>query len=121
MKNLHKFTASLVIHWQLVDVATLATYHFGGSKNPMRPEIYNRKDIMLRKFIVEVNHYNLSQDSVKREHIIYMPEQEYDKSGSRYRNHRWVEKKLEEKIGKRYVDGSYTSLWYINRIYQERL
>ena len=40
MKNLHKFTASLVIHWQLVDVATLTTYHFGGSKNPMRPEIY---------------------------------------------------------------------------------
>ena len=50
-----------------------------------------------------------------------MPEQEYDKSGARYSNHRWVEKKLEEKIGKRYVDGSYTSLWYINRIYQERL
>ena len=76
---------------------------------------------MLRKFIVEVNHYNLGQDSVKKEHIIYMPEQEYDKSGSRYLNHRWVRKKLKEKIGKRYVDDSYTSLWDINRIYQERL
>ena len=46
---------------------------------------------MLRKFIVEVRHYNLGQDSVKREHVVYMPEQEYDKSGSRWRNHKWVE------------------------------
>ena len=76
---------------------------------------------MLRKFICKVKHYDLGKDSVEREHIVYMPEQEYDKSVARYSNHRWVEKKLEEKIGKRYVDGSYTSLWYINRIYQERL
>ena len=76
---------------------------------------------MLRKFICKVTHYDLGKDSVEREHIVYMPEQEYDKSGARYSNHRCVEKKLEEKIGKRYVDGSYTSLWYINRIYQERL
>ena len=79
---------------------------------------------MLRKFIVEVKHYNLGQDSVKREHIVYMPEQEYDKSGSRYRNHRWVEKKLEEKIeaklGERWVSGK-GSRYYIKRIYQERL
>ena len=56
---------------------------------------------MLRKFIVEVNHYNLGQDSVKREHIKYMPEQEYDTSGNRWKNHRWVRKKLEQKIGNR--------------------
>ena len=76
---------------------------------------------MLRKFICKVTHYDLGKDSVEREHIVYMPEQEYDKSGSRYRNHNWVQEKLVEKIGKRYVDGSYSSLWYINRIYQERL
>ena len=76
---------------------------------------------MLRKFICEVNHYDLGKDSVKSEHIIYMPEQEYDKSGSRYRNRNWVEKKLEEKIGKRYIDGNYTAKWHIYRIYQERL
>ena len=76
---------------------------------------------MLRKFICKVTHYDLGKDSVEREHIVYMPEQEYDKSGARYSNHRWVEKKLEEKIGKKYDDGSYSSKWYINRIYQERL
>ena len=76
---------------------------------------------MLRKFICEVHHHDLGDKSVVREHVIYMPESEYDKSGSRWRNAVWVEKKLEEKIGKRYVDGSYSSLWYINRIYQERL
>ena len=76
---------------------------------------------MLRKFICKVTHYDLGEESVMREHVIYMPEQEYDKSGSRWRNHNWVEKKLEEKIGKKYVDGSYSSKWYINRIYQERL
>ena len=46
---------------------------------------------MLRKFICKVTHYDLSKDSVEREHIVYMPEQEYDKSGSRYRNHNWVQ------------------------------
>jgi hypothetical protein len=76
---------------------------------------------MLRKFICEVRHYNLGKESVLREHVVYMPQQEYDNSGSRYRNRNWVEKKLEEKIGKRYVDGSYSSKWYINRIYQERI
>ena len=80
---------------------------------------------MLRKFIVEVKHYathdSLESKDVKRDHIVYMPESEYDTSGSRWKNHRWVEKKLEEKIGKRRVDGSYSSKWYINRIYQERL
>ena len=76
---------------------------------------------MLRKFIVEVNHYNLGQDSVKREHIIYMPEQEYDKSGSRYRNHRWVEKKLKVKLGPQYNPGKTLSSWHVRRIYQEKL
>ena len=76
---------------------------------------------MLRKFICKVTHYDLGEESVMREHVIYMPEQEYDKSGSRWRNHNWVEKKLEEKIGKKYDDDSYSSKWYINRIYQERL
>ena len=86
----------------------------------MQPEIYNRKDIMLRKFIVEVKHYNLGQDSVKREHVVYMPEQEYDKSGARWRNERWVEKKLEAKLGERYTYGE-GSKYFIERIYQKRL
>ena len=76
---------------------------------------------MLRKFICEVRHYDLGEKTVLREHVIYMPQQEYDTSGARYRNRDWVEKKLEEKIGKRYDNGSYSSNWYINRIYQERL
>ena len=76
---------------------------------------------MLRKFIVEVKHYNLGQDSVKREHIIYMPQSEYDTSGSRWRNERWVEDKLKAKLGEQYDQGSYLSKWYVNRIYQERL
>tara|TARA_Y100000356_G_scaffold124725_1_gene120944 strand:+ start:324 stop:554 length:231 start_codon:yes stop_codon:yes gene_type:complete len=76
---------------------------------------------MLRKFICEVHHHDLGEKSVVREHVIYMPEQEYDKSGSRFRNHNWVEKKLEEKIGKRFNDGSYQSKYFISRIYQERL
>ena len=76
---------------------------------------------MLRKFICKVTHYDLGKDSVEREHVVYMPQSEYDTSGSRYRNHNWVEKKLEEKIGKKYDAGSYSSKWYINRIYQERI
>ena len=55
---------------------------------------------MLRKFICKVTHYDLGEESVMREHVIYMPEQEYDKSGSRWRNHNCVEKKLEEKMDK---------------------
>ena len=76
---------------------------------------------MLRKFICKVTHYNLGEDSVEREHVVYMPQQEYDTSGNRWKNHDWVRNKLEEKIGKRYDDGSYSSKWYINRIYQERI
>ena len=76
---------------------------------------------MLRKFICKVTHFDLGKDSVEKEHVIYMPESEYDTSGARWQNHRWVREKLEEKIGKRYVDESWTSKWYINRIYQERL
>ena len=56
---------------------------------------------MLRKFIVEVKHYathdSLESKDVKRDHIVYMPESEYDTSGARYKNRRWVEDKLEEK------------------------
>ena len=76
---------------------------------------------MLRKFICKVVHYYSDDQRVTREHVIYMPEQEYDKSGARFRNHNWVEKKLEEKIGKRYDNGSYLSKWWCKRIYQERL
>ena len=76
---------------------------------------------MLRKFICKVTHYDLGKDSVEREHVVYMPEQEYDKSGSRYRNHNWVQEKLVQKIGKKYDEGSYSSKWYITRIYQERI
>ena len=76
---------------------------------------------MLRKFICKVTHYNLDKDSVIREHIVYMPEQEYDKSGSRYRNHHWVERKLGVKLGPQYNPGKTLSSWYVRRIYQERL
>ena len=76
---------------------------------------------MLRKFICEVVHYYDDNDeSVKREHIVYMPKSEYDTSGSRWKNHRWVERKLEAKLGERYVSGQ-GSRYYVRRIYQERL
>ena len=80
---------------------------------------------MLRKFICEVVHYatpnSLESKDVKRDHIVYMPESEYDTSGNRWKNHRWVRNKLEEKIGKKYEEGSYSSKWYVGHIYQERL
>ena len=76
---------------------------------------------MLRKFICEVTHYDLGDDSVERVHVVYMPESEYDTSGNRWKNHRWVRNKLEEKIGKKYEEGSYSSKWHVGRIYQERL
>ena len=75
---------------------------------------------MLRKFICEVVHYYSVDNRVTREHIVYMPQSEYDTSGARYRNERWVEKKLEAKLGERYVSGE-GSKWYCRRIYQERL
>ena len=75
---------------------------------------------MLRKFICEVVHYYSDDNRVTREHIVYMPQSEYDTSGARYRNERWVEKKLEAKLGERYVPGE-GSKWYCRRIYQERL
>ena len=76
---------------------------------------------MLRKFICEVTHVYDENNRVKREHIIYMPQSEYDTSGSRWRNERWVEDKLKAKLGEQYDQGSYLSKWYVNRIYQERL
>jgi len=76
---------------------------------------------MLRKFICEVKHYLSDNESVVREHIIYMPQSEYDTSGARWRNERWVEKKLEAKLGKKYDQDSYASKWTCRRIYQERL
>ena len=79
---------------------------------------------MLRKFIVEVKHYathdSLESKDVKRNHIVYMPESEYDTSGSRLKNHIWVERKIEAKLGERYVSGE-GSKYFIQRIYQERL
>tara|TARA_R100000655_G_scaffold67905_1_gene106152 strand:+ start:122 stop:361 length:240 start_codon:yes stop_codon:yes gene_type:complete len=79
---------------------------------------------MLRKFIVEVKHYathdSLESKDVKRDHIVYMPESEYDTSGSRWKNRRWVENKIEAKLGERYVSGE-GSKYFIQRIYQERL
>ena len=79
---------------------------------------------MLRKFIVEVKHYathdSLESKDVQRDHIVYMPESEYDTSGSRWKNHRWVENKIEAKLGERYVSGE-GSKYFIQRIYQERL
>ena len=76
---------------------------------------------MLRKFICKVTHYDLGKDSVEREHVVFMPQQEYDTSGSRYRNHRWVEKKLEAKLGPQYNPGKTLSSWHVRRIYQEKL
>ena len=107
------FLCSPYVHWTICTCGLCCSTRINTA--------LNRKDIMLRKFICKVTHYDLGEESVMREHVIYMPEQEYDKSGSRWRNHNWVEKKLEEKIGKKYDDGSYSSKWYINRIYQERL
>ena len=77
---------------------------------------------MLRTFLVTVMHHNKNGDNdVRREHRVYMPDKEYDKSGSRYRNERWVEKSLERKIGPKYDnDGSYVSNYWIQRIRQER-
>ena len=76
---------------------------------------------MLRKFICEVTHVYDENNRVKREHIVYMPQSEYDTSGARYRNERWVEKKLTDKLGEKYDENNYTSKWYCKRIYQERL
>lgn len=77
---------------------------------------------MLRTFLVTVRHHDPHDDKdVIREHRVYMPDKEYDKSGSRYRNERWVEKSLEKKIGPKYNnDGSYVSNYWIQRIRQER-
>ena len=76
---------------------------------------------MLKKFICEVIHYyNDSDERVKREHIVYMPQSEYT-SGSRWKNERWVEKKLEVKLGPQYNAGATLSSWHVRRIYQERL
>ena len=79
---------------------------------------------MLRKFICEVVHYatpnSLESKDVKRDHIVYMPESIYDKSGSRWKNHNWVEEKIEAKLGERWVSGE-GSKYYVRRIYQERL
>ena len=77
---------------------------------------------MLKTFLVTVMHHNKNGDNdVRREHRVYMPDKEYDKSGSRYRNERWVEKSLEKKIGPKYNnDGSYVSNYYVRRIRQER-
>ena len=77
---------------------------------------------MLRTFLVTVMHHNKNGDNdVRREHRVYMPDKEYDKSGLRYRNELWVEKSLEKKIGPKYDnDGSYVSNYCIQRIRQER-
>ena len=77
---------------------------------------------MLRKFICEVVHYYSDDNRITREHIVYMPQSEYDTSGARYRNERWVEKKLTAKLGEPYDNkGNYVSSWYCRRIYQERI
>ena len=79
---------------------------------------------MLRKFICEVVHYatpdSFESKDIKRDHIVYMPESQYDTSGSRWKNHAWVEKRIEAKLGQRYVPGV-GSKYYVRRIYQERL
>ena len=64
---------------------------------------------MLRKFICEVVHYLQDDQRITREHIVYMPQSEYDTSGARYRNERWVE----DKLGERYDQDTYKSRYYI--------
>ena len=77
---------------------------------------------MLKKFICEVVHfYGDNDERVKREHIVYMPKSEYDTSGSRWKNHRWVEKKLEAKLGPQYNPGKTLNSWHVRRIHQEKL
>ena len=76
---------------------------------------------MLRKFICEVVHYYSDDNRITREHIVYMPQSEYDTSGARYKNERWVEKKLEVKLGPQYNPGKTLSSWHVRRIYQERI
>ena len=77
---------------------------------------------MLRTFLVTVIHHDPNGgEDISREHRVYMPDKEYDKSGSRYRNERWVKKALEKKIGPSYNDdGSYVSNYWVRRIRQER-
>jgi len=75
---------------------------------------------MLRKFICEIVHYYSDDQRVTREHIVYMPQSEYDTSGSRWRNERWVENKLKDKLGDQWEPGR-GSKYYVRRIYQERL
>ena len=75
---------------------------------------------MLRKFICEVTHYYSDDERVQREHVIYMPESKYDTSGSRWRNHNWVEKKIKDKLGDQWISGK-GAIYSIGRIYQERL
>ena len=77
---------------------------------------------MLRKFICEVIHYyGDNNERVKRDHIVYMPNSEYNTSGSRYKNHRWVEKKLKVKLGSQYDPDKSPNSWHVRRIYQEKL
>ena len=49
-----------------------------------------------------------------------MPKSEYT-SGSRWKNHQWVEKKLRVKLGPQYNPGKTLSSWHVRRIYQEKL
>ena len=50
-----------------------------------------------------------------------MPNSEYDTSGSRFKNHRWVEKKLKVKLGSQYDPDKSPNSWHVRRIYQEKL
>ena len=75
---------------------------------------------MLRKFICEIVHYYSDDQRVTRDHIVYMPQSEYDTSGSRWRNERWVENKLKDKLGDSW-ESSRGFRYYVRRIYQERL
>ena len=76
---------------------------------------------MLRTFLVTVTHHDPNgEKGVTREHRVYMPDKEYDKSGSRYRNERRVAQALEQKIGLRSKEDSTVSHDGVRRIRQER-
>ena len=76
---------------------------------------------MLRNFVCKVTHYFSDDERVERDHIVYMPQSEYDTSGVRWKNHRWVEKKLKVKLGSQYDPDKSPNSWHVRRIYQEKL
>ena len=71
----------------------------------------------MRTYEVVVNHY-YDEERVKHIHRVQMPHKVWLDLKSKYGSaiwpfHRWVEDKLEEKLGKRYDNDTYKSRYYI--------